>query len=216
MVWLSPLFSLRCRLITCICPVRAAGASWAVLSCPGLPGRWHKNGSCPHCKGLIQEREGGPRSLQLWCLWELEKLQWWWASCKTACHERWGIVWWRSRNGTQGLAAAWWQQGGGQRLVVSPPCCCGRVWQGWSSAVWSSGGGFPGALEWWGASVYHSLCAFFLFCHQQAPFLLCCCCSPCGLGTWAAPHMVCVQISLQGRHSKGMSLLGNSWLAMFK
>ena len=123
--------ALRCQPISCTCPVRATAACWAVRGCLGPPVAWCQHGCCHHghCKGWAMVQQGGPRSLQLWCLWVLGKLLPWWARCKTGCHEGQSIARWRSRSGTQGLADTWRQQGRGQRMAPFPPCCCSRVWQ---------------------------------------------------------------------------------------
>ena len=59
------------------------------------------------------------------------------------------------------------------------------------------------------------LCAVILWCCQQAPVLPSCC-SLHGLGTWSAPQMALIQVSLQGRGNHLSSPQGNSLLAVFK
>jgi len=88
-----------------------------------------------------------------------------------------------------------------------------KGWQGWRDA--RLGGGFLQALEWRGAYGCYYLCAFFLWHCQQAPVLPSSR-SPHGLGTWSAPQVTLIQVSLQGRGNHLSSPQGNSLLAVFK
>ena len=101
-----------------ICPVRAAGACWAVWGCPGLPVRWCQHG---HGKALAEAWQDSPRSWPLWCLWVPGKLLLCWARCKSGCHEEQSVARQRSRSGTSWLPLCVPAAGSASSRLLSRP-----------------------------------------------------------------------------------------------